>query len=222
MKISLSPEDLTTYTLRQINTFFPDKEISAATLRPLVDEALERAEVCFGGIRRNHYTMDGLVHFNHLYTDQYATYLYLLSNTAFKHGHAPELASKCYALNKALHCLEINYEAALPEVFFLVHPVATVIGKGTYGNFLTVYQGCTIGSNIGGGYPETGEGVVLFGGSRLIGNARVGNNCMISAGTTVMNDKIPDNTVTFMENGILKSKPTTRNVIEYIFSDMAS
>jgi serine O-acetyltransferase len=220
MKLSLPADELTLYCLRQINGIFPDRDIVPAEIKPVIDSALERIEACFEGVKWPHYSENGDVTFSHLMTDQYATFLYFMSNSAFQMELPTEISSKFYALNKALHSVEIVYQATLPEKFLLVHPVSTVLGRANYGNYLTVYQGVTVGSNLTGESPTIGTGVALFGGSRVIGDSMVGNNSMVSAGTTIINTNVPENTVAFMQDGILKNKNTKRNVIDYVFKGL--
>jgi serine O-acetyltransferase len=217
VKLSMASDELALYCLRQINTFFPDRDVRPHELKPVVDDALERLEACFEEIEWSHYTESGEVAFNHLHTDQYATFLYLVSNSAFRIGVAPDIFSKFYALNKALNCIDIHYEVELPEKILLVHPVGVVLGRANYGNYFTVYQNVTVGSNVSGGSPTIGEGVALFGGSRVVGNSSIGNNCMVSAGTSLINTDVPDNSVALLKDGVLVNKPTKRNVIEHAF-----
>ena len=214
----LNPDELTEYVRRQMNAFFPDDEvISATVLAPFVGQALERIESCFEGIAWPRYMADGEVSFSPQNSDQYATFLYFLGNSAFRQGVGPDLPTKAYLLNKALHGVEIFYEVALPEKFLLVHPIGTVLGRATYGNYFTAYQGCAIGSNLTGEYPIFGEGVAMFAGSRTIGQCRIGGNTMISTGTTVLNIDVPENSVAVTENGTLAIKPNRRDVIDYAF-----
>src|SRR3954463_5146234 len=129
---SLSVIDLANYVARQLFTFFPDKDEST-TARSVVGEALERLEHCVRHVRmKGWWNADG-PHFNHLHTDQYAVFLYYLSNTAFQRGEGA-IAAKAYGLNKALHALDAFYEVALPAIFAVVHPVGTVLGRATYGD----------------------------------------------------------------------------------------
>lgn len=218
LELSLSPGKLAAYTARQLEAFFPDGAPDNPGWPDLVAMALVRLERCFSGIRQAYYRDQvGRARFNHLNTDQYAAYLYLLANTVNRQSGDATLASKLYALNKALHGLDVYYEVELPEVFAFVHPVGTVIGRAAYGNFLCVYQGCTIGGDLEGNHPELGEGVVMFGGSRIIGKARIGDNCLLSAGSVVMGETVPGNSAIFGSSPNLIRKPTPRSVKAEMF-----
>ncbi|MBF0267899.1 MAG: serine acetyltransferase [Alphaproteobacteria bacterium] len=213
MRSSLDRDSLAAYTGRQLAYFFPDDAPPPSDWSMLVGKALERVETCFRNIRQRYYRdEDGQALFSHLNTDQYAAYLYLLGNTIFRESGDAALPAKLYGLNKALHGLDIFYEVELPEIFAFVHPVGTVVGRAVYGNFFCIYQNCTVGGDLEGNHPTLGEGVVMFGGSRIIGKADVGSNCLLSAGSIVLAEHIPDNSVLFGISPHLVRKQTTRSV----------
>jgi len=106
MQMSLSTDDLASYVARQLAAFFPDASDVAGTLARPVERAVERAERCFSRINLKYFNDDGTTRFDHLHTDQYAVFLYLLSNTIFRADGDPRIAAKVYALNKALHGVE--------------------------------------------------------------------------------------------------------------------
>jgi serine O-acetyltransferase len=217
MIISLDKTDLTSYVVRQLNSYFPDKSVTVQGLSSYVKHALERVEYCFSHINIKYFFDGQQTHFNHLHTDQYAMYLYFLSNTIYRLEGEPAIASKVYALNKALHAIDVFFEVELPDIFAFQHPVGTVLGRGKYSNYFYVYQRCSIGSNLKGEYPTLGEGVVMFGGSGVIGNSVVGENCWLSVGSLVMNMDVPANSIVFgcsPENSI---KATQRNVVRDLF-----
>jgi serine O-acetyltransferase len=102
-------------------------------------------------------------------------------------------------------------------VFAFQHPVGTVLGRGTYGNYFFVFQRCSVGSNRAGEYPKIGEGVVMFGGSAIIGASVVGDDCWLSLGSIVMDAQIPDRSVVFGHSPQLTIKPTSRDVVRDLF-----
>lgn len=216
MKLSLSVTDLATYLARQVSNFFPDQEVIGRDYRPFVDAALERVEHCFAEIKNKYFPERCETYFNHRHTDQYAMFLYLVSNTIYRRGGDLALAEKAYALNKALHALDVFYEVELPAVFFFQHPVGTVLGRGRYSDFFVVYQRCTVGGNDGI-YPVLGEGVVMYGGSSIIGDCPVGSNVWLAAGTVVIGESIPNDSVVFGQSPNLTIKPTRRNAVERFF-----
>ena len=80
-KLSLEGPDLLNFTLQQINYSFPDSNpIKLDDLMAVFPESLNRLEHCFSHIN-NVYFFDGeSTVFNHLNGDQYAMWLYFLSN----------------------------------------------------------------------------------------------------------------------------------------------
>lgn len=217
MKLSLPSERLAAYVAKQIETFFPDNAMAGSTFISYIAPALERLEYCFSRIN-NKYFFDGSeTVFNHLHSDQYAIFLYYLSNTIWRRNADELLASKVYYLNKALHALDAFYEVILPEVFLLVHPVGTVLGRGTYGNHFVAYQRCTVGANLSGEYPTIKEGTVLYGDSVIIGRSHLGKNSWVSAGSLLMDIKVPSDQVIFGRHPKVHWKPAERSVVDHYF-----
>ena len=114
---TLPAPHLSAYVAAQLTAFFPDRPLAARDVGAHVAHALERAEHCFSRVIVKRFGGDGAASFDHLNTDQYAMFLYLLSNTIFRAEGDPAVAAKVYALNKALHGLDVFYEIELPEVF---------------------------------------------------------------------------------------------------------
>jgi serine O-acetyltransferase len=213
----LATDALGGYVARQLNAFFPDGDETGA-VRAVLPDALGRMEHCMVHVRMKGWWSDTGPRFNHLHTDQYAVFLYYLANTAHRRGEG-SLAAKAYALNKALHAIDAFYEVELPAVFALVHPVGTVLGRATYGDYFCAYQNVTVGSDLDDVHPTLGRGVVLYGGSRVIGAARIGDNCLIGAGCSILGDSVADNHIAVGAHPALTTKPTKRDVIREIFRD---
>lgn len=217
MHFSLPKENLAAYVARQLTNFFPDTEVSAAEIAAYLDATLARLETCFSAVNNKYYFDGETVHFNHLHSDQYASFLYLLSNTIFRQEGSRDLATKIYYLNKALHSLDVYYEVSLPDVFFFMHPVGTVLGRATYGSHLVVYQRCTVGANMDLEYPTIGQNVALFGNSAVVGNSVIGDNSLVAAGALVMDQAIPAGSVAFGVFPHVGAKPTTKSVRDFFF-----
>ena len=215
MKLSLDADRLAGYVAHQVEQLFPDGGPTRMT--EYVRPALERLEHCFSRTRIKYFFDGQQATFDHLHTDQYAMFLYFLSNTIHRLGGPPALAAKVYALNKALHALDIFYEVQMPEVFVLQHPVGTVIGRGTFSDYLFIYQRCTVGANLAGRYPTLGEGVALFGGVSLIGDCTIGSNVWLSVNATVMDEDVPAGQVVVGRSPDLVMKPTRRDVVRDMF-----
>lgn len=75
--------------------------------------------------------------------------------------------------------------------FFIRHGFATAIGAKSIGKNFTVYQQVTIGDYLGD-YPVILDNVTIKTGAIAIGNIKIGNNVVIGANTTVMQN-VPDN-----------------------------
>ena len=195
VRASLSAAGLARLAAAQANAMFPDEDpIAAADLEPAVAVALERLEHCFGQVN-NKYFFDGeAAVFNHLHGDQYAMWLYFLSNELFRQGAPAAACSKLFLLNKALHGCDIFYEVELPSIFLLVHPLATVLGRGTYSDYFVSYQRCGIGSNRDV-YPSLGRHVTLRPGSAVLGNCRVGDHCQIAAESLLLDRDLADHSL---------------------------
>ena len=217
MKLSLDASALCTYVSRQAANLFPDRDLVAADLSPFIDTALERMEYCFTRIFLKNFFDGKEAVFNHLNTDQYAMFLYWLSNSIHRAGGDPRLAAKMFALNKALHALDLYFEVELPDVFAFQHPVGSVIGRGHYSSHIFFYQRCTVGMNLEGVYPTLGKGVVLYGGSMVVGRSHIGNNVWVSAGTVIINQNIPSDSVVFGRSPDLVFKAAKRDVIQKMF-----
>ena len=217
MHLSLSRTELAAYVRKQFENLFPDAG-DLADLPPLVERALGRVEHCFSRVRLKGYFANGQPRFSHLHCDQYAVFLYYLANSAFREKPGHPIADKAYALNKALHALDAYYEVQLPDVFAVQHPVGTVLGRATYSDFFLCYHNCTVGANLGNDYPSFGRGIVMYGGSRVIGRTSVGDNTVVSTGAIVIDGgALEPNSVL---HGIYPStgrSPTDRSVVRDIF-----
>jgi serine O-acetyltransferase len=207
MHSSLSKSELSLYIDRQISNFFPNgNEKNLNVLNANIDFALQRIEYCFSKIN-NKYFFDGNHSiFNHLNGDQYAIFLYYLSNTLFRLDQDSNLCSKLYLLNKSLHGLDAFYEVQLPDIFMVIHPISTVLGRGKYDDYFLVYQRCGIGSNHNI-YPKLGKYVTLHPGASVLGNSTINNYCAIASESLVI-DKIIDS------NQIYIGNPKSHTLIE--------
>lgn len=204
---------LAEYTATQLATLIPDRSPSSGPcLLRHIDETLSRLERCIDAVKT---WPQGK--FNHLHSSQYCTYLYFLSNTIWR--REPDNESVCtrlFLLNKALNAIDLFYEIAMPEVFFIGHSVGIVLAKATYGNHLVLYQNSTVGKNHGVA-PALGEGVILYPNSAIIGRCRIGDRTTISQGTSVINRDTPGDCMVFQRNGSLFIKENKRLIIEDFF-----
>lgn len=120
---------------------------------------------------------------------------YRASRAAFLRDDIEE-AERYYRANRLLGT-DLYYEVELPHDLLLVHPIGTVLGRANYGNWLVVYHGCGVGSDIHRNRPTLGDGVVLFPGAKVLGRSVIGKNVYITANTVVNDMEVPDNVVVF-------------------------
>jgi serine O-acetyltransferase len=181
--------------VRQANGLFPDpRPLSADDLMPSLPQALARLEHCFTRVD-NKYFFDGeQAVFSHLHGDQYCMWLYFLANQLFRDGGDPQVCSKLFLLNKSLNACDLFYEVALPDIFLVVHPLGTVLGRGTYSDYFVAYQRCGVGSNHDI-YPTFGRHVTLRPGSAVLGRSHVGEMCQIAAESLVIDRDLPANSL---------------------------
>ena len=148
IKTSLSLNDLVDYTLKQLLTFFPDKnKIDKKKFSSCVDIAIQRVEQCFSKVNNRYFRDENTTILNHLNGDQYSMFLYFLSNSLYRENADISTCSKAFLMNKYLHGIDAFYEVELPDIFLFVHPLGTVLGRGNFSNYFVVYQRCNIGSN---------------------------------------------------------------------------
>jgi serine O-acetyltransferase len=210
MQLTISQDELLNYVASQINTLFPDgSEVALRDLTQGHANALLRLEHCFIKLCVRKYCVGTNTYFNHLYSDQYLMYLWFLSNSLWKVGANPNVLNKVYLLNKCLHGFDCAFDTALPDIFIVIHGVGTVLGKARYSDYLTVYQGCTVGQTHGI-YPRLGRGVGLGAGVAIIGNSNIGDFVSVGAGCSLVNSEIASGSSVFREpTGALVSRQAT-------------
>jgi len=201
MQLSLSLEDLASYVAAQLNNFFPDgREVAARDIRKAVGVTVERVDYCFKHSSSGRYAANGTTIFNHLYSDHYVVFLWMLSSTIWRETGPDQITDKLYCLNKMLHGLNCMYDAGLPDIFLLFHTVGTVLGKAEYSDYFVALHGCTVGSH-NEKYPVLGKGVAMAANSALIGNCKIGDRVSIGAHTTVFQKDIPSDSSVYINEG---------------------
>jgi serine O-acetyltransferase len=94
----------------------------------------------------------------------------------------------------------ISHNALFYDDLVLPHPTGIVIGDGVQlGRNVTVFQNVTLGgARIGDShkrkYPQVGDGSVIFAGAVVIGDIKLGANCVVGA-NSVVTKSVPDNCV---------------------------
>ena len=208
--MSMSEIQLRDLLSTQLRNFFL---LDLLTEEPLIDKflqiSLDRVAYCFSFSSNKYYKQNGSVFFNPLQFSQYGIFLYFLANSIWrKYGSIP-LCDKLYGLSKMINALDLYYEVNMPDVFFMDHPVGSVLGRAQYGQFFGFAQNCTVGNNKGV-FPIIGEYVTLKKGASIIGKCSIGNRVIIGADANVKDQDIPDCSIVFgnSPNLIIKTRPS--------------
>jgi len=209
MKTSLSREGYLNLVKKQCENFFPDGVETQIDIED-ISIALNRIEICISNINLKYFMEDGHPTFDHLHGDQWAMFLYILSNVLYKREKLVD-AKKLFNTNKLLAGIDVFYATELPEIFYFCHPLGTILGNARYEDYLVVYQGVTVGSDMDpdGGpciYPTIGKGCTLLANSTIIGDCKVGKNVIFGANSFMKGKGIPDNKI------VLGTHPNSRLV----------
>ena len=186
-------ESLLAYTVAQCAAVVPDGREAEfrATADAHLDEALERLHRCINACAP--WRPD---EFNVLQSSQHAIYLYFLANTIWKRSGETESPTRLFLMNKALNGIDLFYEIAMPQVFYIGHSVGIVLAKATYGEFLVLYQNSTVGRHKDQ-IPVIGERVVLYPNTAVIGRSVVEDDAVVSQGVSVVNKHVPKGAMAF-------------------------
>lgn len=161
--------------------------------------------------------------FSVLNTGIYSVFLYHLAHAIGSRGNQEDiqLADKIYYLNKIMNCVEWYWNIELPIHFIVEHPLHSVLGKGCYGDYFSIYQGTTVGERLSKDivcWPRFGNYVIMFANSSVIGSCHIGNWVVISANTFIMNEDIPDCSIVFGRSPDLIIKRYDENEIKRYFT----
>lgn len=226
MQLSLERRELLRYIGCQLDHFFPDKyKLQGKDVETAFDLGLERLENCFKYITFPAYcNQKDQTFFSHMHSDQYSQFLYYFANSLWDLSENKPLCDKLIFLNKTLNGMFFSYKGKLPDVFFLAHPVGTILGNASYDNFLVVFQNVTVNTDIaedGTAAPKLGKGLFLGAGAKIIGNKPIGNGVSIGVDALVYDQEIPDNKVVIRaENGniIVKDRNKTNCMAQNYFN----
>lgn len=209
IELSLSLYDFNKYISAQLNHFFPDNQtidFQSGIEKAAVDIALDRTGYCFTNIALKSYNKNGSAFLNHLHSDQYAVFLWFLSNSVWNEKGDIALANKIFYLNKSLHGFSCMYDTKLPDIFLLFHTVGTVLGKAQYSDYLVAAQGSTVGAQ-NGIYPKLGKGVSLLPYSSIVGECTIGDRVSVGIGASVYKRNVENGMIVFKdENGAIGYK----------------
>ena len=160
-----------------------------------LDEALERMHVCINACAP--WRPD---QFNVLQSSQHCIFLYYLANTIYRRSGDTAAATRLFLMNKAFNGIDLFYEIAMPEVFYIGHSVGIVLAKATYGNYLVLYQNSTVGRHKDQ-IPVIGDRVVLYPNTAVIGRSNIGSDSVLSQGVSAVNKTVPEGVIAFRGAG---------------------
>lgn len=208
--------------LRQLRLYWDD--IDEQIIDNALPNAFKKVEKTFCPLPDKRFCDGNNVLFSPYMSVQWMIFLYWLSHVIYYTGGYAKEADQVYYLNKIMHSIDWFYAIDLPEHFLCEHPLGSVLGRAAYGDYLFVYQGTTVGGNRSKGqlyYPIIGNNVILFANATILGNAHIGNNVVVSSGTYIMNEDIPDNCIVFGKspNLIIKKKtePEIKKYTQHIW-----
>lgn len=210
MITSLKPESLSKYLKCQIQHFIPDYTFVDGMIYPTdIQIALDKCENCFKHIKNPGYSDEkDQTFFSHLHADQYASFLVFLSNYIWKERQDKLICDRLMYLNRVLHGFMMSYKCHLPDIFWLAHPVGSVIGNAEYSDYLYISQNCTINTGPvledGSCTPMIGKYFAMGAGAVLVGDKSIGDNCSIGAGAMLYNTPLDDNSIVINNCGTME------------------
>jgi serine O-acetyltransferase len=188
-----SRQSLLDYIVRQQAAIVPDGRDDA--FRKLADahfdEALARMNVCIDACAPWR-----AGEFNVLQSSQHTIFLYYLANSIWKGSGDTSAPVRLFLMNKAFNGIDLFYEIAMPEVFYIGHSLGIVLAKATYGNYLVLYQNSTVGRHKDR-IPVIGDRVVLYPNTAVVGSSVVENDTVVSQGVSVLNKTVPTGMMAF-------------------------
>ena len=191
---------------------FYGESINLLNFKNIYNDACEKYIFCLSKKNLKHFPKSLIRH-----SDEYCLFLLFLARQAYLSGNI-ELATSSYLINRRMNSFDCFYTRALPDIFHLEHPIGSIIGNCSLKNFLVIYQGVTIGTNLKSETPSIGEKVVLFPNSRIIGLSKIGKNCAIGAGVQIYDEIIKENSAISLRNGSVKVNPLKWSVQNKYFS----
>lgn len=214
---SIDNTDFSEYISAQFNNFFPSKqEVIASDLFESITTSMDRIKFNFKHINLPYYCNNDKVVFNHFHGDHYCIFLCYLSEALFKENKI-ELASKTFSLNKILHGIDAFYEIEFPNIFLVVHPIGTILGRAKYSDYMVFYQNVTIGTDLSGIYPKFEGKNVLYSKASIIGDCKISEGVNFGANSFIINLNIePNNNVvgSYPNHKILSDK---KNIVSHLF-----
>ena len=206
MKTSLAKEEIGNFLKKQLEFYIPDGYmVNDDYWLEAITIALDRCDNCFKHILMLGYRDEkGESLFSHLHRDQYATFLYFLSNTIWTDYHDKQVCDKLLNLQSILHGIFLSYKCEMPNIFLFSHPIGSIIGNAKYSDGLYIGHNVTVNTKSD---LRIGKLCALLPGATICGNEPIGDRVSIGVNVTVYNKKIEDNSVVYNEDGKMKIRP---------------
>ncbi|MEG0681860.1 MAG: transferase, partial [Eubacterium sp.] len=171
-----------------------------------IHRTLKKLEKSFKVSANKYYKKNNEAFFSPYHSGQYAIFLFYLASLLHQNRKI-EIATQVYYLNKIMNSVDWYFELNLPDIFGVEHPLGSVMGRARYSDYFFFYQGCTVGGNKGK-YPTIGKNVTMFSNSSILGESYVGEHVVISTGTLIKDENIPDYSLVFGQSPelIIKQK----------------
>ena len=191
--MSIDIKGLYNTIVHQLSAFWKVDDVDEKMLLAQIEHAAKLTYVGYEKSAKSYYKTIG---FSELNSSVYTVFLshlaHLVGNSA---GGGTVLADKIYYLNKMMNGMEVYWNVNLPKHFIVDHPLGTVLGRAEYGDYLSVYQGVTVGGNVAKNgewvFPKLGNYVTMYAHSSVLGNSIIGDYVIFSANSYVINRTIP-------------------------------
>ena len=212
---TLNEKEIANYLTRQLDHFFPDENMrflmTSSDVEKAISLAYYRIDICFKALINPAFSNEnGESIFSHIHSDQYTYFLYFFMNSLWENSQNRDICDRVMYLNRIMSGMFVSYKCKLPTIFFLGHPVGTVLGNAHYSDYLIVTQNCTVNTGNPGGEelrPKLGKGLYLAAGSKIIGDKCIGDYVTVGIDTVIHNRKINDRSIVYKdENGKLVIK----------------
>lgn len=208
-------QEIQRLVVHQVKCFFGAKDGQMDLLNEKnIKEAIIRTENCLNKMNNKYYVStnyppNGESRINLYNSVMNCIFLYWLSRNLFLSSDF-RLADQIYYLNKMLNSVELFYEVTLPSVWSCEHPLGSVMGRASYGDYFFFYQGCTVGGNIRKDgaivYPVIGDHVKMYSNSKILGNSHIGDHTIISANCYIKDQDVPSRVIVFGQSPNLEFK----------------
>ena len=143
--MNIDSNEISNLVIHQLRSFWVD--VKPNIIKENVQDALQYIDSDFKDINSPRFQVKGSSVFNPLMSVHWMIFLYRLSSIIYKNGDR-QYADQVYYLNKIMHAVDWNYAIDLPIHFLCEHPLGSVLGKASYGDYFLIYQGTSVGGSV--------------------------------------------------------------------------